>query len=851
LFPPLEDISKKAGRKKEKNGYSRAMNFRFYKLSVLLLLLAPALFAQAPRSTRQIEAALEDELYPLAEQQIWEALSIERTPDGEAALTLLLIRALAGQQKFDDAVILADESAGLPKQDAFIYWRARAFFEAGNFNAAFQGLESLPQDSTYTPAALRLKGRAELASGDFKAAQKTFETFREQFPSDENAAQNLLDLVRIYLEHNKQSDSIKALHELVERFPDSTLADTARLELARLLIASGDNDNLTEAPALLITLGSSETAHARLRSAAWVELSALEQRAGNSAAAADALAKAEKLTGEAALRVRQKAARAGLLTDEKKTKEAFALFDEAVKETTDTATAAEILLQKAEALLKTKQIADAEKAFQACLDITVDPAVQARAQAGKGWSLWEQKRYEESAVAFETSALRCTIPDRCVTALIKAGDARLAAAQYEKARENYQRVTSGYPEHPLAAQAMYQCGVASLLAGQSDAARAFFEKTEKDFPQSGFAPQAALQQAELLKHGQKWDAAQKQYRRVAAQYTNAAIRASALHQQGLILYRLGKWDAALENFRSVSTNWPDAPEAPQAYYMRGFCRYMQGDTEGALELCQSFIEKYPDSVWTPEVLFWLGEHYYNHGMYAQAKATFLDIATRFPAHEMSDAALFWAGSALLKQDSFLEAFTAFSRLAKEYPDSPLMLKTRFAQGETLTELGEFPRAILAYEEVIKSAPDDPLADRARGRRADCLFTLGTSESARYQEALEAYQALYKRPAVPFALRLQALYKIARCEAKLGLKEKAFARYMEVVYSGAGQTEPLSPEAAPWFTRAAFDAAAYQEQQQQWQEAANIYKRIIQADVPAKNEAQKRIEKIEREHASAF
>ena len=827
------------------------MNSGFYRLSALLLLLAPALFAQEPFSTRPIESALEDGLYALAEQQIWEALSTERTPEEESALTVLLVRALAGQKKFDDAVILTDESAALPQQDAFTYWRARSLFEAGSFTAAVQKLAALPKDSVYAPAALRLKGRAEQAAGDLRAAQKTFETFRQEFASDSDAAQNLLDLAGIYLERGRKTDSARILHELLNRFPDTVLADAARLELARQLISNGGRNELSEASALLKTLGSSGAAHARLRSAAWMELSVLEQRAGRSAEAAEALAEAEKLTGEAALRVRQKAARAGLLADEKKNKEAFTLFDEAVKESPDTATAAGILIQKGEALLKAQQFAAAEKAFQSGLDITIDPALQARAQTGKGWSLWEQKRYEESAVSFENAAAKCSAPDSCVTALIKAGDARLSAAQHEKARENYRRVIDKYPDHPLAAQAMYQCGVTSLLAGQSAAAHGFFEKTEKDFPQSGFAPQAAFQQAEMLKTAQKWEAALEQYRRTASRYPDASVQASAAHQQGLILYRLRQWDAALEQFTSVSTAWPDSPEAPQALYMRGFCRYEQGDVDGALLLCRSFIEKYPDSVWTPEVLFWLGEYYYNLGDYSRAQTSLLDIAARFAKHELADDALYWAGSALLKQDKFLEAFTVFSRLAKEAPQSPLILKTRFAQGETLTELGEFPRAILAYEEVIKTAPDADLADRARGRLADCLFTLGTSEPGRYQEALEAYQALYKRPSAPFALRLQALYKTARCEAKLGLKEKAFAHYMEVVYSGTAQTEPLPPEAVPWFTRAAFDAAAWLEQQQQWKEAASIYRRMIQAGVPAKTEAQKRIDKLEREHASAF
>jgi hypothetical protein len=157
------------------------MNLRFSRLWTLLLLLAPALFAQEVLSTRQIEAALEDELYPLAEQQIWESLSTARTPDDEATLTILLIRTLIGERKFDEAVILADESASLPRQDAFAYWHARALFEAGHFNTVSRPLEKMQAASAYAPAALRLKGRAELAANEFKSAQKSFKTPHKTF----------------------------------------------------------------------------------------------------------------------------------------------------------------------------------------------------------------------------------------------------------------------------------------------------------------------------------------------------------------------------------------------------------------------------------------------------------------------------------------------------------------------------------------------------------------------------------------------------------------------------------------------------------------------------------------------
>jgi len=117
----------------------------------LLLLLAPALFAQE-FSVRSIKAALEDELYPLAEQQIWNALSIQRTIEEKTDLTIMLVRSLIGQKHFEDAVILADESMHLLQPDAFTYWKARAFFEAKQIEQVFQTLEDISKNSSFYPA---------------------------------------------------------------------------------------------------------------------------------------------------------------------------------------------------------------------------------------------------------------------------------------------------------------------------------------------------------------------------------------------------------------------------------------------------------------------------------------------------------------------------------------------------------------------------------------------------------------------------------------------------------------------------------------------------------------------------
>lgn len=818
------------------------MKFRFFRLFCILFLSVLFLNAEEVFTVPQIEEAVNDGLYELAEEQIWKALSIERTDEERSKLTILLVRTLGRLGKTDYAVTLAEESSHLSGQDALTYWKARVQYDKGDFGSAFQSLEDFPDDSPLTAAALRLRGRAAQSSGDLKEAQRTFEQFNKQFPDDDNAAQNLLDLANVQLERNKERAAAETLQMLLNRFPESVLADSARLMLAREL-TNGSAQDREQAGRLFRFLGEAENAHPRLRIAAWSELAAIQQQDGKAGEAAESIGQAERLSTEATQLVLQRTAQANLLIEAGRADEALQIFETAFEQAPDTASAAQVLLQKAEVLLKLSKSAEAEAAFQAYLDVAADPSGQARALSGKGWSLWQQERYEEAATSFENAAGKVSGTAAAADALIKAGDSRLAAKQYQLAFTDYQMVMSAEATEEQKAHALYQSGVTRLLADNRPEAQSLFEQTETGFPSSPFAAQAGLRLAELLKFSKDWNGALEAYRRIDAQYTNRNVRATAQHQQGLILYRLGRWSDALEAFNRVRENWPDEPDAPQALYMAGFVRYLQGETEEALAICRGFVETYPDSPWTPEVLFWLAEHDYNRGRYAEAGESFLNVTVRMPGHELADDALFWAGMALMKNDSFLDAFNLFSRLAKEYPQSPLLLRTRFAQGESLSELGEFARAILAYDEIISIDPDAPLADRARGRRADCLFTLGNTDSLRYQEAITAYQMLYKRPSAPFGLKLQALYKTGRCREQTGDTDLAFERYMEAVYSATTYPDTLSPDAVLWFTRAAFDAAAIQEKQGFITEAAQIYQHLVDAQVPAAGEAQKRIDQL--------
>ena len=86
---------------------------------------------------------------------------------------------------------------------------------------------------------------------------------------------------------------------------------------------------------------------------------------------------------------------------------------------------------------------------------------------------------------------------------------------------------------------------------------------------------------------------------------------------------------------------------------------------------------------------------------------------------------------------------------------------------------------------------------------------------------------------------------------MGKPEKAFSRYINVVYDFINQSAPRSPQNIVWFTRSAFGAAALKEREKAYPEAVQIYRRVVEAQVPAATEAAKRIEKIKKENWLLF
>ncbi|WP_168433413.1 tetratricopeptide repeat protein [Pontiella sulfatireligans] len=825
-------------------------------LIVISLLSALAAIAQQPvpqpASARfpNIRASLDDGFFVLAEQQARGVLRAEPKEADKHEASLLLAHSLWGQKRYSEMLNLLKGSDGSP---GHIYWRARALFELKQYGPAVKALDEagdVMAESRYVPSALRLKARMLQSSGKLKEAEAACLQFADAFPSHSEWTANQFELAEIYTLQKRLPEAI-GVYEGLAAQKSANVAQRAQLKLAHVLYTQGAAENFETARGLLKGLASTNQTRLAYRIDAYVDLAALEEKAGKQKEAGAVMRQAIRLSPDARQRVPLKLALVRLLLRENNTADALKLLEECRAEAPNETVAAELQLEKARALLQARLYDEANEAYQVYLDVASDPAGLAQAYFGKGLALWELERFTESASALDKAVKELKTPGDRADALFKAGDSFYQAGKFDDAEKRYRSFVTDYPAHANVPNALYQLGRALARAGRRADALATFQGLEADWPASEFSEKAALQAADVLLAGELWEDALAKYTAIGQIYTNSTAAVLSQHQRGLVLYRLGRYADAQLAFEAVASGHPDSEFVPQASYMRGFCLYLQGQVEEAVNTCQAFIKAYPDSEWTPEVIFWLAEQYFNQGAYADAEPLFLRIAADFKGHKLASRSLYWAGRAASAESNYVKAIERYSEVAKTYPESEILPQTRFAQGDALTELGEFARAVLAFEEIIKHYSESYLVNAAWGRKGDCQFSLAVDAPARYAEALNSYQAILDRPSSPMALKLQAEYKIGRCLEKTNVPDKAFSRYMNVVYTFINENVERSPYSVMWFTRSAFGAAALKEKEKAWLEAAQVYGRVLEANVPAQEEAAKRIEKIKKDNWLLF
>jgi len=848
---------------------------------IFALLLNAALLASIPPGAYCADrnelitgaaAALEDEMYATAEQNIKQYLSlIADTNQPKTEYIIMLARALHGQKRYaemlETLVQNQKESSSGSFAAPFAFWLALAFYDNGRWTAALEQIsdfESRYPDSALIPDIIRLRAKTLLKLGRTSAAISAQERLTKEYARQPETADDQIALGQMLADSGRAEEACILLEKLLVFQPDTSTGQKCRSILGGIYADQKQWQKARTAYEPLINQGNVPDNYRLQAIESLAEIAAAQT---NFSEAVNILENGQRLLSNPSQKDELSLRKGMLLLKMNKIDEGATLIHNFVRSQTTNALGAKIQLELAQTLLAGGLNERALIEFQNFLESFASRSDLTEAYQGKGTALFNLARYHEAVAAFGKAEESCLKPEEKALYRYRAADALFASGQFRPAAETYAQVAAMTSNSYLANMALFQTAECQWQIGDFPAAETLFWKVYDEDPADDLGPRALLRIADVLLQQNKLRAAEIIYTWLSRDYTDQ-WQTRAIYGRGVIAYRSGHFTDAIKYFEDtlrlaklISPNGcraasggpleeimrtkaeADDELAAAAAYMSGWSCFMLNKTDEARQRFNGVVRSYPHSSKAPEALFWLGEHDYNSGHYDSAEKSFRRLAEDYPRSSLADEALFWAGRSALMQNEFRRGRDYFSTLIKNYPSSRRRTEGRYFQGVALCELGQFDAAILIFNEIIKQYPDhEPTAFK----KADCQFVLGSDEPKRYEEAINSYQLILDRPECSVASRLQARYKIGRCLEKLGRPNEALAQYLQVVYAYLQNQEQTS-SCNLWFARAAFGAAGIMEEKQQWRQAANIYQRVVDADIPASDDAQKRIDMLRSEH----
>ena len=435
--------------------------------------------------------------------------------------------------------------------------------------------------------------------------------------------------------------------------------------------------------------------------------------------------------------------------------------------------------------------------------------------------------------------------------------AKAAAGQWKEAAEIWADAIEIWPAAALRADVQQGRGEAFLRLGRGEDALAAFARAEelsKNDPSARAV--AVLRQGDVLADLGRGAEAMARYRTVLSEYPKTEIAAKLkravevmeLESRGRDYFRDYRFAEAQKAFAAVAA--ADPRRKDRMDYFEVLCLYGLGDDDAARAKAKDLADGCPDAAVKEDATLWLAKFTYNRGEWKDAANLFLSCAAMSSRPAAAAEALVWAARSLFADGDYKGAIDASTRMVAKYPDSPSRTDALLVQGEALIEQARYGEASLVLDRVAKAESARP-ADRARARllRADALFALGADNPASYGTALEAYRAIAFDGALDASGRLAVAFRIGRTLEKLRRYDEAVEQYYAQVVvpyrDGRAKGESFDDDARAAFSRAAFRLADEFESRGREEQAVGVLRLVAASDVPAAEEAARRLERISR------
>jgi TolA-binding protein len=426
---------------------------------------------------------------------------------------------------------------------------------------------------------------------------------------------------------------------------------------------------------------------------------------------------------------------------------------------------------------------------------------------------------------------------------------RFNQKRYRESAAAYEDFLRRFPGHARRAEALYQAGLCYMRLDRAGDAVDRWESIVRDGPTSAYAERAWARAGDAYFQAARYDDAKRCYEGLLANFTGSSAASIASLRLAQCAYNAGRDADALEGFEKTIATYPGSAAAREAArgQERSLYRLTQAP-EGAATLAR-LVEQYPTSAFAADAQFQIARRAYQEKRWDAAAEGFRRVVSQFPGYSGADQAQFLLADALSEAGHADESRQALEQFLSFFPESSLLPSAHFRLGVMRFAAKDYMAAAIAFTSALEDSAVAEIRAPARynlalcqrqlgrpaeaeqeletyrkefpgdERAADVAFQLGDlrEASGRTSEALAEFEtALASKPSD--ALRVEAAYRLGRGKEQLGDAEGALRAY-EIARAGTDRDDA-------WRLSAVARCAALYETRKEFAKAVTAYRDIM-------------------------
>jgi TolA-binding protein len=746
----------------------------------------------------------------------------------------------------------------------------QCYFFQSQYLKAYETFQNLLQYNEYKDITLFWLGETNLKGADYKKAEQYYKELIASFPNSTYVPQAYYSLGWVYTEQNKLKEAKDVFMELIKRFPTHQLAEEAGFKVGeneysqqnydqaisffKNFVIKYPNSNKHAESYFYIAEGyyylnnyldsvayyakAADIAHDnKLTLMAQIGMGWCYLKLGKFDLSEQRFSEAEKLATEKKIFVDDVyLGQANLYSETKDYDKALTAYNNLIAQFPNSTRMAEALLGKANAHFVLKDYDNSVRAYRIVIDKYEGEAQQKdvveKAYFGLAWSYLKAGSVDLALETFKTVKNHSENKTVKQSALTQIGDAYQDLNEFDQAIEIYDQILKDYPDSAYTDYVQYRQGVALLRMDKLDQALGAFQAVMTNFPNSTYISDIKYYLAVTYFKKEDWLSAQN--------YSNNFIQSAADSQEflaeanyilALCYYHLGQMDKALPAFESLIKNFPEQSNIiKNAQVDIAKTYFKKGDVSEAIKRFKLLLDQYPNSEVAEEALIWLGDYYLEKSEFETSISYYQNYIQQFPKGDKISLVYYELGQAYVAKGQYTEAVSSFKKINNP-KDAEINTKAKMAIAEIFSKELKPEETISTYMNIVTTAPE--FKRDAYNKIAEVY-----KQSKDYDKAVDAYREALKSDLGSSQIKgVELQFNLADTLEVMDQSKDATDEYLKIPY--------LYPKETFWIIKAYLRIGRIFEDQEKWEEAKTIYKKILEYKTEEGKFAQERLEWIDK------